>query len=367
MPDLTFRTTLAFLAGFSLTGCTLPGQRALHDGACPVGETCSTTTPDGLFFLGATTSDSIFGGGVAITAAGGTQTVTAVTGTGTGSPPFDGDFTAATTAPGVLTVDLVTPPSVVVRGQAGGTSLLRLLAPETGALLDRVEIQVEPISKVSLFPSDLVFLELAAAPDLRNAPWALLSGIGASARIVVRLHGAGDDRLVDEGLALTPAFGAASRGAWDLFEVDTPSPGTVSFSIQAGGASFPVEAQVFDGIDDIVAVPLAFGADPTQVSVSQDALFCCLAQSGGTPVAGAAWNFNGSANLTVKPEPSIGRSCVSVQGKTTGMATLTVTAGGVEKTFDLTVSAKPKQKSARRSAHPAFAATAGERAAISAE
>jgi hypothetical protein len=367
MSNPYFSKPILFITGLLLSACTVPGQRAADvDGACPEGETCSDLTPEGLFFSGSTASDSVFGAGLLPTAVGGKQTMTALSGEVDERPPFEGDFDAKTADPSVATVDAVDPPSIVVRGGAKGTSFLRLLEPGTAKLLDRVEIQVEPIDHIKVLPRELVLDE--------SETGALLAG--SSVPLVVRLFGAGEKRLADETIELSPASGEAAGKAWDLFEVTAPPSGEASFEIKAGGGSFTATAQVVSAIDGITPV---FGDEMTPeslpVSLDDDSILCFMARSGATAVAGATWAFKPSEGVKVSDEAAQVLSlsnlpnCVNLHGMTAGKATLEVTAGGLAKTFQLTVSkmamkALHREPLGRRLAprRPIGAPSAGERA-----
>jgi hypothetical protein len=360
MNYLALKTGLALLAVVSATGCALAGERV--GGVCPAGETCSDQAPDGLFFLGASRADS-FGGGVEITAAGGTQTIKVLLGSNTDSPSFDKAFDAATSDAKVATIGSITPPNVVLDGASAGTTSLRLLESGTTKLLDRVDVKVAAIDKVTVFPKELF---LVATDD--GTPWALLAGSKAS--MVVQLRSAGGDRLVDEKLTLKPATGAAASQAWDQFEITAPDAGDASFTVDAGKGSFTAKAAVVAAIDAIESSKVLnqLGADGS-LPASDGQLLCFLGKSGGVTTAGLTWKFSGSETITITPQDSGVQdqsSCVQLQGTAVGPAKLTVEASGFTKVVDINF-VKKASKSARW-AQPAFAtrplpaASAGERA-----
>jgi hypothetical protein len=333
MSNLTSRTTLTFLAAVSLTGCSLGGLRAGSSGGCPAGETCSSEAPDGLFFVGAAFSDEFFGAsGVPPIAVGGSETVTTVTGLFASSPPFTGSFVATSADPAELTLERVTPPSFEAVGHAPGTDLVQLTQPGTTELLDEVDLQVEAISGVTVFPSELVFIEAVQAKPM---PFVLFAG-GGSIPLIVRLQGTGTARLVDQTISLTSAPGPVSpTPAWDLFDVTVPaSPGQVPFSIQAGAGSFDATATAVDTIDTIELLTSLPASTALQVSIADGTEICFTALSGGALVAGANWAFSSSSGVIATATTT---GCASVLGQAAGPATLTVTAGGATRTFDLTV------------------------------
>ena len=361
MNNITSRSALALLAIFSTTGCALQGERAgTLIGACPTGEICSDQAPKGLLFWGAKTSDSL-GGDVAITAKGGTQTINVSLNSGD-ADPFSQAFDADTSDINVAAISAVAPPTVVVSGESDGTSLLRLLEPGTDKLLDRVSIQVATIDKVTLFPDQLYQIEE------KNAPWALFSG--TTTPIIVRLAAKNGDRLIDESIALTPAFGSAAPLAWDLFGVTAPTSGDASFTINAGNGSFTAKIPVVAAIDEIMySTLLGNFFEEDKLDVSTGRLLCFVGRSSGVATVGAKWTFTGSSTLQIEPKNSLLPgldSCANVTGTAIGPATLTVDASSFTRTFNLNF-AKKMAKSAHGkplldATHHLTPAIAGERA-----
>ncbi len=360
MNNLASRTALALVATIAASGCALAGDRV--GGVCPTGEVCSAEAPNGLFFLGAKRADS-FGGGVEVTAVGGIQTIKVLQDSNTDSPAFDKAFDAATSDVTVAAISAVAPPDVTVSGESDGTSALRLLESGTDKLLDRVDVHVATIDKVTTFPRELF---LVAADD--GTPWALLSGGKAS--LVVQLTSKGGDRLVDETLTLAPDFGKATSQAWDLFDVTAPTSGDASYTVAAGKGSFAVKVPVVAAVDKIESSKIlnALGADGTLEAV-RDELLCFVGTSNGARVAGATWKFTGSATIALSlADPATGaqQSCIQVKGTAVGPAKLTVEASGFTRVVDINF-----VKKAARGAHgvdtdratrPFVSALAGERA-----
>jgi hypothetical protein len=228
-----------------------------------------------------------------------------------------------------LTVGDVTPPSFEMAGEAPGTSLVQLFQLGTSDLLDQVDLEAETISSVTLFPQDTILLFAESSP---STPFALLRGSTSMIPLVVRLHGTGTDRLVDEGTVVTSAQDTISQSKWDLFETPVPaSAPQATFSVETGTGVFVATAPVVDTIDSIVEFPKT---SPIQVGTTAATELCFTAQSAGALVAGATWTFSSSANLTVSTAKTFG--CAQVQGQSVGTGTLTVTASGFAQTFDLT-------------------------------
>jgi hypothetical protein len=360
MNTLASRTALALFAVFTATGCALAGDRV--GGVCPAGEICSDQAPDGLFFLGASTADS-FGGGVAITAAGGSQTVKVLLGSNTDSPPFKDTFDASTSDVTVAAIGSIAPPTVVLSGKSEGTTSLRLLESGTTKLLDRVDVQVAKVAGVTLFPRELF---LVASDD--GTPWAMLAG--SKAPLIVQLSSASKDRLVDETLTLTPDTGSATRQAWDVFEVTAGAAGDTSFTVEAGQASFTPKATIVAKIDEIASSKFLNQLGATgSLEASTDQVLCFVSKSGGVLTVGAEWKFTGSETIAITPQTGDAQgmsSCVQLKGTAVGPATLTVDAGGFSKAIDITFTKKTSRSARGASSLPAARylapATAGERA-----
>jgi hypothetical protein len=361
MRTLALPSTLVALSALFLAGCAIPGARAT-DG-CPAGETCSNDTPSGLFFLGTSTSDNIFGGGFLPTAAGGKQTVTVVTDSATDSPPFLQLFDASSTDAGVFTVDGVQPPKLTLHGGKAGHAFLRIAEHGTGKLFDRVDTRVAPVASVSLFPRDFELII-----DDKKEPWAMLAG--ASVPLVVRLADADGNRLVDESLAFKADAGEAESMAWDLYTIKAASAGEASFKASSGGASFPVKATVVDKIDEITsATVLGSTPSPASVAAGADLILCFVARSAGVATIGSTWTFTPSSGIELPEDSnkSLGLSgCVTVHGKAAGAASLAVQTAGVSKTVDLLVTAKAAGSLLRFPKHEP-SPSAGERASGAAE
>lgn len=370
MIEPSFRASLLLLAGLSLSGCSLAGARA-SSGSCPAGQTCSAEAPDGLFFLGAAFADEWLGAsGVAAVAVGGTETVTALTGSGNTSPAFTASFSVSSTEPSQLGIGVVSPPTFVIQGEAAGAPEVQLFQFGTPDLLDEVSISVASIATAQLVPSELIAAQNIMAINADKStttplPWAMLAGT-AAVPLMVELKDSGKDRLVDETTALTSTSGAVTSSKWDLYAVPVPAAaGQVSFAIQAGGASFPVMVPVVAAVEDITLLALDATSAPIPIIPSGGAELCLLAQSGGAVVVGVTWTFTGSANLSVSAGGLFAESsCVLVVGTANGPATLEATASGFSKTFSFTVDTSKSMRHAPRASQRAAAQpVAGDRAA----
>ncbi|MFO0617015.1 MAG: hypothetical protein U0414_30750 [Polyangiaceae bacterium] len=335
--------TCASLLGLTLGACSLPGSRASLD-QCPPGEACSDETPDGLYLTGAHLGDDVLGlASPPATARGGSQTMTAVIGPSVNNPPYGGDFDAAIADNEVvLSVGSVAPPSVIVVGKNPGIAFLRLLEPGTDLLLDRFQLKVEAIDQVDAFPP-----ELALAPD---GPWAVLAG--AEVSLVARLHSSSRARLVDEQMAFDGPD-IVGRDAWDTVRVHAPAS---DFELQMKAGLAPVvtsKIAVVASIEDIGGSLL--NGEKLELSPQRTQTVCFVARSGDANVAGAAWTFTTSGNVEVAESSLVLPSCVELRAIAVGSATLTASASGFQKSFEVdiapsTMLVKPSHAEPRRGA-----------------
>jgi len=241
------------------------------------------------------------GGGVAITAAGGIQTIQVLL-AATPTALFQQGLRRRHIDDKVAKISSVTPPNVIVSGESAGATSLRLLESGSTRLLDRVSINVGSIDKVTVFPRELF---LVAEDD--GTPWALLSG--AKARLVVQLKAANGDRLVDEKLSLKSVTGPVTAQAWDLFEITAPDADAASFTIEAGKGSFTAKAAVVAAIDAIESSRFLnqLGEGGT-LEAAQDQLLCFVGKSGGVPTPAQRGSSAGHRPSRSPPETRSSRA-----------------------------------------------------------
>jgi len=308
----------------SLAACVAPGDRAYEPHQCPVGETCSDVTPDGLYFQG---DDAIDPPGV--TAVGGTQTITVLL-------PTRDRFTARFTAPfdavssgPALVIARTSPPSVTVAAAAAGGAYLRILERGTNLLYDRILLETQPIQRATVRPDELPLDDT----DPGDA-WVLLAGKRTSLR--VNLLAASGHWLADETLRLQmDAGGDAVQLSWNVAAVTAAAAGTVTLRATPGDQvshTFPV--RVASALTDIVPTTLSPRPE-TPIAVGAGALYCFRPLAGSDLVAGADFSFSASGSLSVSGD----RNCASVTATAPGIAMLTASAEGFAKTFLITVRA----------------------------
>ncbi len=220
---------------------SVDGDRAAT-GACPEGETCSDAAPEGLRFVGRALFDEevVRLGPILV---GGTFELGLATPDGSPLPAFELELDEpraleGSRGTGTFAGDDWMPVDAYVRlvGRAPGTPTVRLVDPSTGALLDRMPIDVVAFDRVELVN--------VTAPDRDH----LLAG--CEQMIGVRLYG--DDqgtpvRGFDEDMSVragTQSLAPEVR-LWDCF---TYTPGA-----DAGEATFTVHA---GGRDHVRAMPV---------------------------------------------------------------------------------------------------------------
>src|SRR4051812_37169737 len=208
----------------ALPACTTLGDRAAN--GCPVGQTCSNETPDGLEFSGPEYGDSWLGDpSVKLVAVGGTETIGA----------WDHQTGDALAVP--YTASFEEDAAMLIGGTDGNQILVASLdvastdlslRDSQGALLDRVNVTSHEVTAIGL---------TQGGPDVDfrrdDGPIALYPG--ASLRLTVTLSDATGDRLVDDHMFVDLAI-PATRATWDSFDLTVPVDG-VTVDVQAGEAS----------------------------------------------------------------------------------------------------------------------------------
>ncbi|MRG91129.1 hypothetical protein [Polyangium spumosum] len=368
---------LAFSTMILVSGCQFaaPGDRAsLNTCAtppcevvCPEGETCSPDTPNGLFFGSDSLVGTLFGGGGPHPIAeGGTQTIS-VFRDANGTKPFS-PFTADAEAP--LEIAEVEAPSVKVRGAAAGSGFLRILDPDDGALHDRISLQVLPISSVRVTDATMAVLDAEGA---QKDELALFAGTNVELGLLLfgeAPNGQGPVQLVDDSTTIVITGDATDSGevsSWDRRRVTVGASGSVNVSVKAGaGEPVDVTFPVVSEIDDIVATKSLFSTDLTQpLTVGKANSVCFRGLSGARVVAGLSWAYSGDTKIEVEPVDAM---CASFKPLAAGNASIVVEAGGLQKTFPVTIVAAVKGEAPAEKApspgevRPEF--TPGERAGL---
>ena len=322
----TYTMALAFLASLSLTaGCGVTAGERAWSSECPDGEVCSPNEPLGLYFQGAPLSDDLLGlmTGVGIMAAGGTQTIEVQN---ADVHPLAYAFEATLQGGPYAMTDLA-PPDVSLACSAEGSTYLRIIDPANGLLLDKVEVTSRPVATAEAGPLPV---ELPAED---TASWALLTG---NARAYVALRDGWDGRLSDESMKLAAVDDSLTVGtqvAWDAIALTRAAAGIAQVSVTPGdGRLRTVDVPFVDHVERIT-----YQADlGPAAAVGLAGLYCFIARTGDAQVHGAQWSFAVTGPLG-SPETSFLPNCATVNGLSTGAATITATAGGASTTINVTV------------------------------
>lgn len=326
------RFSFAFLIAGACSGCVVAGERAAGNGTgCPTGETCSSATPQGLYFQGPTPFYGIGPNGPLTVAVGGTEKVT-VLATSNSEDTFDSAFDAAGTS--VIQIDEVTPPDVQVSASAAGKGYLRILQKGTDKLLDRVEVLSAKAAKTALVPSTKVWVDT----DVPQNGWAVFAG--ATVQIGAQLHSASDAPLVDQSMKLViTGAGTADKtqALWDVVKLTAGASGDVLVTATLGdGTSFSQSYPVVASIDEITRVPGALGGpDDAPVAPEEQKILCFRAKAKDLVVVGAPWKLTSDSDVVV--EGDLFDSCALVSSKVVGKHTVTVSATDKQISIDFEV------------------------------
>jgi hypothetical protein len=357
---------LAFLVAGACAGCALPGERASLNNngtgkgaGCPTGEVCSPATPQGLYFTGGTTFDTLFANGPAAVAVGGTETITVLRSSNT-SDTFDAPFHAEGTS--VITIEGVSPPEVTVHATAAGSGYLRILDPGSSQLYDRVLLASDKVATTGFLPAAKALVD----SDVPADKWALYHD--ASVLVGAQLRSAGGVRLVDESIKLTVS-GAAMQGTstqWDTAAVQTAASGEAIVTAKLGdGTTFSHTYPIAEKIDQIAQVGGLPGdkVDTAPVPPDSQAILCFRATTGDLAIAGVPWKISADPDVEVVDNGSFLDSCFVVSSKVIGKHTITISAEDkqIAVVLEVAKSAPKRVKPQRWERAPEIAA--GERAA----
>lgn len=224
-----------------MLACTVeaPGERA-STGTCPPGETCSEATPHGLTFVGTGFFDDEFLrlGPMIV---GGRFDVGIRNPSGDPLPAFgfeiaDGSILTASRGTGVFGPkdDAGAPTHPVdayltLEAHAPGTTMLRVVDPATGDLLDRIEMKVFEISDAIVVNLDGSRRDHVIAGQEELLGVRLLASDGTT-----------ELRAVDQDLQFTADTNVQPENMyWDCFRMQIPEGiGEINFTIRTGGRTF---------------------------------------------------------------------------------------------------------------------------------
>ncbi|MEP6862053.1 MAG: hypothetical protein ABJE66_15620 [Deltaproteobacteria bacterium] len=352
MKSLAFAPLI--LSGLILPAC-MGGERATT-GECPAGETCSTLTPQGLEFVGATMSNDLGLSGPAPTAIGGSQDIELEYNRNGGALlALDLPFTADDDGGNGIKVDHVTGSVVTVRGVAVRSNYLRITDATTGELFDRKELTGASIDSMKLVANTF-----DTPPVDRELAW-LAGNVQVGVALFGQVQEAGgptDERIVDQNMQLSADH--ANQHAWDAVDMPTAAPGTYSLAVTAGDKpTANLDVVIVDHIDSLVLDPTS----PSTVEPQGVAVVCFDGLATDRFVAGLTWHF-----LVGGVEKDGIGNCVTVGSSTATSGTLAVvgSADGMSATTSVTIAAARTNKTAAAPVRTRRTVTspAGDRAAL---
>lgn len=344
---------LLLLAAPIVPACNA-GERAIT-GKCPAGEVCSSQTPEGLQFIGASFSDTMFLGGPSPTAIGGTQRVqleyhrtlwdTDI--------PLDVPFDAAVDSGSGVGVETIQGSVVVLRGVASGSDYLRITDPVTGELFDRKTVGAAAIDSISL----------VAATGERIPPGVPIGFAAGQVEVAVALYGTVQDtgplseRLVDEGMSLA-AIGGTQHN-WDSIEFDAAGPGVYPISVTAANRpTVQVDAAVYDHLDSLAA----HATNPVTLVPNQPEFFCFDPMAAGHFVSGASFHFTVTG---IENQPVAAVNCIALTTqRTEGQVSIVASAMGMTATATIPIGAARVSQRVRTVAVQELPSPMGDRAAL---
>lgn len=320
---------LSLLASLSLVAC-YGGERA-DTGVCPAGETCSSSTPGGLQFVGDSLADDLLASGPAPTAIGGTQDIDLQYQRSDGTfTDLDLPYQADDDGGLGVRVDHTTGSVVTVRGVASRSNYLRILDASSGALFDRKMITGAAIDSIALIPTDFEMIpdgaELAWATGDQQLGVALTGAVQEST-------GPTEERLIDTSMQLS--LPGADRVAWDTLHLPAATAGTYAVAVTAGdrpATSLPLV--IADHADAVTAIEPPGGIPP-----QGSAEVCFEATTGGRYLVGLAWTFAVDGVAQPSGGDLLGNCAMVSTEKTSGTVTVQATAGGQSTTVTLAVGA----------------------------
>ena len=175
----------------------------------------------------------------------------------------------------------------------------------------------------SLPVDDLALVPLEGQFQLAGAPVDFAIADGAEVAAAVHLVG-GDTRLIDSSMTAT-GLAVVDQPSWDLVDIDGSVQPT-AFALRADSVAVDVaidRAGPLDAIEIVAGPELSDPTGPIQLDSELHALVCFTGVAGGTEVAGLTWTIDGGA-------ASDGCALLNQFA-----STLTVSAGGLTRTFDL--------------------------------
>ncbi|MCB9604145.1 MAG: hypothetical protein H6720_27800 [Sandaracinus sp.] len=343
--DSTARPTWRrrLVLALSLLGIAFPilacsnegGERSHADGGCPMGETCSPHTPQGLRFQSTPLSDTV--GELPGIAAPGRMTIGFSPIGAYDLPDFSVDVGAGLEASDARRLDGDSGEVVVTGRAATDGSYLRVLASDESGLLDRISLVAHEVASRGLRPYVGLLQSLGGPYD--SGTWRYWHEL-PSLTVIAVLRDADEARLVDESLAMTatvgepPTLAESYERTWDTLALDLSAAS--SADVNVGPSVFALQPATT--IDGVVQLPQA-----DEGSLFRDSFVCFSATSGSVPVVGAPLTYQWEGEDAtiaiggaIEAFPFVDAPCVAIP-EGSGTRQITIAGPGVEQTFEITL------------------------------
>ena len=320
---------VSVIAAFAPAASCDGGTRNIDNGTCPVGESCSTDTPDGLLFVAPIVGEGFFDEGeVKVIAVGGTETLRIEIDDPTrGQQPFELPFAVGVEGTSA-TLASISGNIVVLRGSDATAGTLRVTDPTDGTLYDRIGVTARAVSSASLSKS----LTESLANVQGSAPMLFAPG-GAG---VVGLHALDTSTLlVDDSMTLTGP--SITQSGWDHFVVGNFAPGSHAVVATSAGVPRTLAFDVAAGPDR-----LSPSVGNSQLTVGSGGLVCFSAFLGERFIH-VPWSFTAD-NADVAAAPFEG--CIMATAHAVGAVTIHATGGGMALDYPATAIAAPRRGAA---------------------
>ncbi len=319
----------AGLLGLSVSAtssaCGSLGARA-SGGGCPEGEVCSASTPSGLRFYGTPLAGTL-SNGVAAVLVGGRASLRWEDARFGPDPLVQ--HTMSSTRPDVIAVTGAVQGSADLSARSAGSAQLRVEDAE-GLLLDRVSVSARALERAEVVGPWSLFFGLSSIPH----PVAFGPG---EQNVGVALFGAGDVRVVDEGLRFEAAT-PLSRVSWDTVHVNIGEVDVSLVGIASSGQRIDVVVPAAGPIDDVELLDLLLPRDgDDRISVGAGDSVCVVPLSRGYEVIlvgplDLRFTVDGVSVPVVDGSP-----CAALPDLSAATTAVEVQAGGFSRTFTFDV------------------------------
>lgn len=318
---------------FPILACSSDGgERARDDGGCPMGETCSPHTPQGLRFSSTPLSDTV--GSIPPLAAPGRASFGFTPIGAYALPDFAVEVEAGLEALSAQRLDGDSGNAEIAARAATEGSYLRVFAADDSGLLDRISLRARPVARRGLRPYVGLLQSLGGPFDA--GVWSYWHEL-PNLTVLAALYDDTDTRLLDESLPMSATadlpseLGDDYQRSWDTLPM---ALGNATVEVTVGTSVFSLQAT--DSIDAIVQLPQA-----DEGSLFRDVFVCFVGESSGAPVVGVPLTYQWETDAaptafggTLDAFPFVDAPCVAIP-EGSGTRELTIAGEGQSATFEI--------------------------------